>query len=360
MKSSGKTTGTALILGAFIFGVSLLSVRAEEGDRSPFGTDSATESASFSSPFSFSSPLFFSSPAPPSPVFSEIVRGNFGDLKIAPFQFRCVGTVFGEWGDFAHESQGAIGLNRGFKTGVWGGTLGADRLFGENLILGIHAQAGRIDIDPEDASYDGGITSVGGLFRMTIVGSLWYADFSLGAARNRNEASFPINGGRAAAKKNITQMNYQTELGLKAKSGFTKIEPFIGFRYINLSDGGIEMAPTDSPFLLSGSGPHSTRSLIGSRLLWEYATYIATVKPSIRGMWVHEYGDKSVFMTSDTLLFPIAGEFGNRTFPRDRAVLGVGVSAALRDMVDLYFDYSSAFASEAVTYSIMGGLNVKY
>ena len=198
---------------------------------------------------------------------------------------------------------------------------------------------------------------------MTIFGELWYWDFSLGAARNQNRASGPVEGETRDGKKNVTQMNYQTEIGLKVKSGFTNIEPFLGVRCVTLSDGGVDFSSMKSRFSFSNSsdaGLDSCRTLLGSRFSWEYATYVSTIRPFLRGIWVHEYGDENVYMTSDTLLLPIAGEFGGLTFPRDRAVLGVGVTAALRDMVDLYFDYNSTFAEEMTVYSINGGFNVKY
>ncbi len=315
-------------------------------DLSERGEDSGSESF-------LSSPLFSGNV-----TGNEIIRGNFSHLKIAPFSFRVVGTTFGEWDDFSGSGKD---LSGGFQSSVYGMTLGADRLFGENILIGAHAIAGQVDIDPENADYRGGITAVGGVARMGLFGPLWYWDLSLGGSGNRNRATYPRDGVSVREKKNVTQMNYQTELGLKIKSGFTRVEPFLGFRYIYLSDGGVDLTPSQSLFpTIEKEGLHSYRTLLGSRFLWEYAGYIATYRPFLQGFWVHEFGDETVWTASDAFLYPIAGEYGGFSFPKDRAVIGVGVSAALRDMVDLFINYNSSFAQDYLTYSLFGGFNVKY
>jgi outer membrane autotransporter protein len=289
--------------------------------------------------------------------FPEIVRGNFSSLDIMPFRLRVVGTSYGEWADYTEKTVGNRS-EEGFRTSLFGGTLGTDWLLSENCLVGFHAASGHVDINPEAAGYDGSITSVGGVARLSLSETRWYWDASLGVGRNRNRAESLLDGHFYAGNKDLTQVNYQTELGLKMSSGFTRIEPLVGFRYITLSAGGLNpYDPLSQSYL---STPESFRSLLGSRFAWEYATKISTIRPTLRGIWVHEFRDKTVFTSDDTFLFPIAGEFGGKMFPRDRAVLGAGVSAAMRDMVDLFFDYSCAFAPDNVSYSVSGGFHVKY
>ena len=347
----------------------------------------------FSDFFRFGAPTFFGgdfAPAPeggpavsfapdfdggvrPTGFFTEIVRGNFGTLEIAPFRFRVVGTSFGQWADRTWEEysmedllNGAdpIGdslkrnIKRGFKSCAWGETLGADWLLTENSLIGFHAVNVNLDIDPEEYGYDGSLTSVGGLARFSYSETRWYWDLSLGVARNRNRAEKNLPGASLNEKRNVTQMNYQTELGLKLSSGFTHIEPFVGARYITLSAGGFN--PFDDSAYDDSRTPQSARLFVGSRFSWEYATPLATIRPQLKGIWAHEFGDETVFTTDDTFLFPIAAEFGGETFPRDHAILGTGISAQLRDMVDLFCDYSYVIAPDNVSYSVSGGFHVKY
>ena len=293
----------------------------------------------------------------PFPAVPEVARGNFADLDIAPFRMRVVGTGYGLWGDYTEETPGG-GPDQGFKTSAWGGTLGADWLLTENCLAGLHAASGEVNINPEVPGWDGSITSVGGAARLSLSETRWYWDLSLGVGRNRNRAESLLEGNPYREKKDLTQVNYQTEFGLKTSSGFTRIEPFAGFRYITLSAGGLNpYNPLAEGYTLA---PDSARSMLGCRFAWEYATPISTIRPRLKGAWIHEFADRSVFVTDDGFLFPIAGQFGGETFSRDRGVLGAGVSSALRDMVDLFFDYSYTFAPGDLSYSISGGFHVKY
>lgn len=308
--------------------------------------------------------------------YSEIVRGNFGTLEIAPFRFRVVGTGFGQWADYTWEDYAPEGLmtgdsaanpieepfernpKKGFKSSAWGGTLGLDWLLNENCLVGFHAANSNLNINPRETGYDGSLTSVGGLVRFSYSETRWYWDISLGAARNRNRAESFLADNVFLDRRDMTQVNYQTELGLKLSSGFTHIEPFIGARYITLSSGGLN--PFDRSARDDTLTPNSARLLLGSRFSWEYATPVSTIRPQLKGAWIHEFGDQTVFTTDDTFLFPAAAEFGGETFPRDRGFLGTGLSAQLRDMVDVFCDYSYVFAPDNVSYSVSGGFHVKY
>ena len=345
-----------------------------------FGTErfaSAVESAS--APWgALFSPAFGADPAPsgdagPAGFFSSVVRGNFGALEIAPFRFRVVGTSFGQWADRTWEDSsladflGAddplaesldLNLKQGFKSRAWGETLGVDWLLTENTLVGFHAVNVNMNIDPEEDGYDGSLTAVGGLVRFSYSETRWYWDVSLGGSRNRNRAELFATDDAFLEKRDVTQMNYHTELGLKLSSGFTHIEPFVGARYITLSAGGLD--PFDPEEYDQTRTPASARLLVGSRFSWEYATPVATIRPGLTGTWSHEFGDETIFTTDDTFLFPIATEFGGEMFSRDRAILGTSVAAQLRDMVDLFCGYSYIIAPYDVSYSVSGGFHIKY
>ena len=286
---------------------------------------------------------------------SAILRGNFSSLKISPFTWRAVGDVYGEWGNW--EGSGS-GTACGFSSAVFGGSVGADRQFGKNVIAGFKIGGADIALNPEDSRYDGSLSSFHGLVHIDLSGNLWYGNFGVGVGQNRNRFQFPEVRGIGSDRREGTQWNYETEIGLRVRRGYTKIEPFFGMRYINLDGARGELAPRDS---YSGEdGASSLRSLFGSRFHWEYATYIATLKPSLWGLWVHEYDDRNLLSTNDLLDFPVVWRFGDHQMPRDRMILGVGMAAALRDMVDLWMRYDSAFSGNYSAYTLSAGVNVKY
>lgn len=284
-----------------------------------------------------------------------ILRGNFSSLKISPFAWRAVGNLYGEWNSLDGSGTGTAS---GFSSAVFGGSIGADRQFGKNIIAGFKLGGADIALDPDDSRYDGNISSFHGLAEMELAGNLWFWNLGVGVGKNRNRLEFPAGGETGSAKRTATQWNYQTELGLRFRRGYTKIEPFFGMRYINLDGAPGDLTADVSR--LSDDIVGSVRSMVGSRFHWEYATYIATLKPSLWGAWVHEYNDRSVFTTSDTLDFPVAWRLGDHRLPADRMILGAGMAAALRDMADLWFRYDSTLSGHYSAYTISAGVNLKY
>ena len=77
-------------------------------------------------------------------------------------------------------------------------------------------------------------------------------------------------------------------------------------------------------------------------------------------MWAHEFGDSDLLTTADESEFPVAWRYDGCELPRDRAILGVGVAAALRNMVDLWFHYDADFSSSYRSHAITAGANIKY
>lgn len=287
-------------------------------------------------------------------AFSSVVRGTISEMKIDPFKWRAMGDLYGEWANLDGTGWGTGG---GFSTNVFGGTAGADRLFGKNVVMGLQAGGATIDLDGAGGRIDGDISSYSGLARMGLFGDLWYWDFSLGIGQNRNRQDIVDSGVSESLRFTQTQWNYDTQLGLKIRRGYTRIEPFFGFRYIYLGDGDDVMPQTDR---YRNDVAYAYRSRLGARLAWEYTTYIATLKPQLWGMWAHEYGDDAVFTTDETLAFPTAWRFGSNTMPRDRLLLGAGISAAMRDMLDLWFRYNSTIAGDYSSHVISAGVNLKY
>lgn len=299
------------------------------------------------------SELFVVAESAPSDVENPpLLRANLSELKIDdPYRLRAVGTMYGEWACREGSGTGSAG---GFSTGVFGGSLGVDRKLGKSVLAGLHAASATLNLEPDDARFDGSVSSVAGLAQMSLFGDLWYWDLSFGLGENKNRDDFAGESLRFTQ----TQWNYWSELGMKFRSGYTKIEPFLGFRYIYLSDeSGSRFV--DTGYFSADSG-NSYRTMLGSRFSWDYTTYIARVKPSLWGMWVHEYGNGDIFTTSDQLDFPVAWRYADHNLPRDRMILGGGVAAQLRNMIDLWLHYDANFSGGYNAHTLSTGVNLKY
>ena len=295
-----------------------------------------------------------------------VLRGNLTELPINdPYKIRVNGTVFGQWTDLDH--RGAYNRPDELSASVFGGGIGADRKIASRSMIGLRIGGTTIDVRPDNPGDSQYISNYYGLCRLGLEGDLWHWDFSVGAGGNQSDNQRTLGGvsgaaGSTSVSRSLSQIqwNYQTELGMHLKSGYTKIAPFLGFRSILLGQGDESDIPIDQRSLFPVESGQSYRAFLGSRFSWDYATYIAVLKPSIWGMWAHEFGDSGLLTTSDTSEFPVAWRCGGCELPRDRAILGVGIAAALRNMVDLWFHYDADFSASYQSHAITAGANIKY
>ena len=290
---------------------------------------------------------------------SPIMRGNLAELEILPFKGRVFGQFFGEWDD--QEKNGESPLQYGFKTSTFGGILGQDRMLGNNVLWGFGVQGEKIRIDPVSSDYGGNINSLSGLLHLSIFGSLWYTDLAIGVAKNWNENSMRYDSGVFKNKFDSTQWNYEGEFGLKWNQGYTKIEPFAKMRIISLQEPGTAgLFPNSSQYIPLSYSKYSYRLMLGSRFLWKYSTFLADICPSLQGFWSHEFGDMDIYTNDDNFMMSVAYRFGNNRVVRDRLNLGAGITAALKESLDLYFYYNSTLAKDYTKYSISAGFNKKF
>ena len=290
--------------------------------------------------------------------------GNLSQLPITPFRGRTTANVFGEWANLDRNSgqPDQSPLEKGFKTGVWGGGIGRDRLFGRNILCGVGINALTMDIKPNDSQLDGKLTSLSGNAHVSLFGELWFVDFGLGFGRNHCENEYHHSSAVYRNKYSGTQWNYNADCGIRFRQGFTRIEPFLGLHASSLDEpSNANYFPISNSFYQADSNVfQSCRMLLGSRFSWEFQTKLATVSPMMYVTWLHELGDSALFTTSELMPFPVVYRFGNSSMPRDRLLLSAGITSALRDTVDLLFYYNSTFAKDFSGHTVFGGVNIKF
>lgn len=186
---------------------------------------------------------------------------------------------------------------------------------------------------------------------------------SVGASKNWNEQTRTLDYGDFNVVKNkfsSTQWNYEAEFGVRFDKGYTRIEPLVNFRVLTLQEPeGAEKMLT-SVLRSSDFSDASYRLKLGSRFSWEYATRFSTLKPFLVASWAHEFGQRAIYTIGDNTPYPVAYRYGKHRMARDRLNLGGGVDAALRDSVDLFFQYDVEIAAEYADYLFFAGFNKKY
>ncbi len=291
-----------------------------------------------------------------------LVRGNRIDrtgLTLEPYQRRVTGGMFGEWSSLNKKFLINTGdrLNRGFKTSVFGGSLGWERLLGKSVLWGFTFYGASIDINPQDAKYSGSVSSFAGDLHLTLFGSQWYIDLLAGIGSNWNKNEI-VNS--TLWEFRTHQWNYNIDGGLRIREGFTKISPFLGVHATIFSEPGNSGFSSQNSLIASDETYTSCRLLLGSKFHWDYTNNLGTLMPHLYGFWTHEFCEKSIFLTNELNGFAFAYRFGEHTLPADRLNIGIGITYALRDSFDLHFNYNNTFTGNYSDSSVFGGFNKKY
>lgn len=290
---------------------------------------------------------------------SPIYRGALvSDYEIAPYKKRFTGYGIGSWAN--QEAQDATANRPGFEVGSWFGGFGTDWSLFQHGLWGYGVQGGRVKIDPRSGGkYESRINSLSGNLHISIYDALWRFDVMFGMGKNwhkQHEFSWDDTNSFTT-----TQWLVGTEFSAKFDKGYTRIEPLVNFRVLNLSE------PKSAERYVAATSREarefndaSYRLKVGSRFSWEHSMALGTLRPYLAATWSHEFGKREIYTVGDATPFPIAFRYGRHRMPRDRFDLGGGLGAALRDQLDVYLQYDVAFAKEYVDYAFLAGFNKKF
>ncbi|MDO5310261.1 MAG: autotransporter domain-containing protein, partial [Planctomycetia bacterium] len=190
---------------------------------------------------------------------------NISDLAISPRRGRVVGYMSGAWA--SQDSQGDEDDYSGFDVSSWGGGLGQDWKFLEHCIWGYGLQAVQSKITPNSGNYNSKLDSFSGYARMSIFDAMWRFDIVIGATKSWQKQHYFQTD--SYNRFTTSQWFLETEFGARFDKGYTRIEPLVNFRAINLSE-----PKKASVFLTSTSFNKdfidaSYRLKVGSRFSWE-------------------------------------------------------------------------------------------
>ena len=277
-----------------------------------------------------------------------IYRGaNISNLSIAPFGKRVFAYACGGWGE--QSEQNADADKPGFSVGSWGGGLGQDwNLFGHGIV-GYGLQGNETKLKPKARGvYQSSMSTFAGYLHMSIFDALWRFDTTFGMSRNWQRQR--LLSGDSFNSFTTSQWLLDLEFGARYDRGYTRIEPFINGRILNLTEPSKAEKYLTTKSYTADYSDASYRLKLGSRFSWEHETILATLKPYLLAAWAHEFGDREIYTIGDSSPFPVAMRYGTHAMARDRLDLGGGVSAAMRETLDLYFQYDVEFATDYVDY----------
>lgn len=282
---------------------------------------------------------------------------NMSSLKIAPYGKRVFGYL-----DGSIARQDALNSRNdqpGFNAKSWGGGLGGDWNVLDHGVIGYGVHGASTTVKPKNGgAYSESIDSLAGNLRLGVYGALWRFDALFGIGRNWVDQFEYATGARN--KFTSSQWLLDFEFGARFDKGYTRIDPFVNFRVLTLNEPrGAEAFLTTKDYTTSFADS-SFRAKLGSRVSWEHATPLATLKPYLLASWAHEFGKREIYTAGESSPFPIAMRYGAHKMARDRLDLGGGIEAALRDTLDLYIQYDVVFAKEYSEYLIFTGFNKKF
>ena len=314
-------------------------------DDGPFSSVVATKGALFATEESNAS-------------FETIYRGaNLSSLAIEPYGRRFFAYGLGGWGD-----QSTLNPETdapGFRVDSWGGGFGTDwNLFGHGVV-GYGLQGNSTNVKPRAGGvYKSYLNTFAGYLHFSVFDALWRVDASIGWAKSW-ELQRRLSD-RSLNSFTTSQWLFDLEFGARIDKGYTRIEPIVNMRVLNLNEPKKAEKYLTSTIHASDFSDASYRLKVGSRFSWEHEAVLATLKPYLVASWSHEFGSREIYTIGDTTPFPIAYRYGAHRMPRDRLDLGGGLQAALKRTLDLYFQYDVEFARDYAAYLFFAGLNKKY
>jgi outer membrane autotransporter protein len=148
--------------------------------------------------------------------------------------------------------------------------------------------------------------------------------------------------------------------GLSVQASGFEIEPYVGARYVDLdldafTEGGNIAAQT-----IGATGLESLQSIAGLRLGADIPAGAASVRPSIRAEWRHEFNNDDARLITGS--FGGAGAFAFATTPLsdDHWVVGAGFSISGGGPLSLATDYTGQLTGGYRIHALTGGVRLAF
>ena len=205
----------------------------------------------------------------------------------------------------------------------------------------------------------GGYATVGlGPLFIDVAGTYGKSDFNL-----RRNVAFTGFTSAATADSDAKYWSISGTTGLSFDMGGFEVEPYGGARYVDVKVDGFSEGLGLTDLTVGDQDIKSLQSIAGLRIGADYKVMGASVRPSIRGEWRHEFkNDESRILTASFGGGGISTPFAYATTPlgNDYGVVGAGLTVSGGGPVSLVLDYTGQFWGGYHIHGIQGGARISF
>lgn len=268
---------------------------------------------------------------------------------------------YGQWGD----QRGAQGVT-GYDYDLYGGTIGYDSTFPNNLMLGISIGTSRAAIDFDENMGDGSVKDVtGSLYGSYLLGDAYIEGvLSYGRERFRNHRRLSIGSIQRDALSSHSGDAYSVYLGAgyDYKVGNSAIIPFAAIRYAHLDEEGFSESGAGSLDLtLDRRRTDSLVSELGVRAARAYKLNSGSLVPEFSAAFSYDFDIDDRVITSSFAGSPGAAfSIKGQQVEKYGAVVNAGLTFIHDCGVSTSIKYSGEFRERSSSHGVIGNLRYQF
>ena len=281
-------------------------------------------------------------------------------------------SVIGNWGMFANLNLGfgdrdGTDNEDGFDFDKWGINVGGDYRINDNTVLGgiISYASNEADFDSSAAVPGGGVDSDS--WGISLYGTHYTKNFYVDGLLGYTNAEYDISRQillpslvnpsltvvrKATGDTDSDGYTISIGAGMDLERNNVSYGPFVRLTYQNTEiDGYSETGAFGLDLTVGDQEWESFTSVIGARSSYPLSQSWGVLTPQVRVGWVHEFDNDSQLMSAFYTNDPRRNALTAVTDDPDRNYfeLGLGISAAMQNGLQAFFDYQTLLGHRYVT-----------
>ena len=279
---------------------------------------------------------------------------------IAPAPEERWGMWFAGSGEFTRV--GSTTNAAGFSLESGGVTAGIDYRFTDHFVAGIsigYANTTASLVNGGKVDVDGGRV---GAYATYFTGGLHLDAAVSGGPNSYKTRRITPNNTIATGGPEGTEVNLLFAAGYDWKSGALTIGPVASFQYTNVQLDGFTERGVFAPLSVVRRNEESIRSALGFHATYDMKVGRAIIRPEVRAVWQHEFGDTTYSLTS-TFATLGGAPFTARgpTTGRDSLLVGAGIGILWNDRFSTYVNYDGELLrTNYSSHNISAGFRIKF